>query len=157
LAKLPKKLHVSSELIAINDEIIPLKLLADKERASIYGLTGMLYTPHIDIYMQVSVKKAEITACLKKQGIIPLSEVERISAILDVQYKGARSNTIVEYDGERYKRQFSPLKLTKSGKNVQKWAKFWLLQTVNERAEPFWESQVREIWPSYFLIRNIEI
>jgi len=153
----PKKLHLSSELITINNEIIPLKILADKERASIYGLTGMVYTPHIDAYMQLSVKKAEITACLKSQGLMPISEVERISAILDIQYKGSRSNTIVEYDGEKYKRQFSPLKLTKSGKNVQKWAKFWLLQTVNERAEPSWESQVREIWPRYFLIRNIEL
>jgi len=157
LAKVPKKLHLSSELITINNEIIPLKILADKERASIYGLTGMVYTPHIDAYMQLSVKKAEITACLKSQGLMPISEVERISAILDIQYKGSRSNTIVEYDGEKYKRQFSPLKLTKSGKNVQKWAKFWLLQTVNERAEPSWESQVREIWPRYFLIRNIEL
>jgi hypothetical protein len=157
LAKLPKKLHVSSELIIINNEIIPLKALADKERRSIYGLTGLVYTPHIDAYMLLSVKKAKITACLKAQGVIPISEVERISAILDVQYKGTRSNTTVEYNGEKYKRQFSPLKLTKSGKNVQKWAKFWLLQTANERADPTWENQVREIWPSYFLIRTIDL
>lgn len=157
MGKLIKKPHLSSELIAIDIELIPLKELANKELASIYGLTGMLYTPHIDAYMQASLKKAEITACLKAQGIIPVSEVERISAILDVQYKGTRSNTTVEYDGEKYKRQFSPLKLTKSGKNVQKWAKFWLLQTPNERAEPTWENQVREIWPSYFLIRTLDL
>jgi len=157
LGKLVKQRYSSSDLAAIDIEITPLKMLADKERASIYGLTGAVYTPHIDAFMQVSVKKAEITANLKAQGIIPVSEVERISAILDVQFKGTRSNTVVEFNGEKYKRQFSPLKLTPSGKNVQKWAKFWLLQTAKGSAEAFWESQVREIWPSYFLIRHIEL
>lgn len=157
MAKIVKKLHLSSELTEINIEIIPLKALADREWASIRGLTGMVYTPHIDAYMQVSIKKAEILACLKNQKILPLSEVERVSAILDNEYKGARTNTIVKYAGKQYKRQFSPLKLSKSGKNVQKWAKFWLLQLSDGRSDPSWESQVREIWPTYFLIRTIDL
>lgn len=157
MVKTIKNLRVNSELIAIEREIIPLKKLADQEQASIYGLTGMVYTPHIDAYMKASVERAEIVVCLKAQGILPISEVERISSILDVQYKGTRSNSTVEYDGNQYKRQFSPLKLTKSGKNVQKWAKFWLLQTPDGRTEPFWQKQVREIWPTYFLIRTIDL
>jgi len=157
LGKLIKKPHSSSELIEIDIELIPLKALANKELASIYGLTGMVYTPHMDAYMQASLKKAAILACLKEQGILPITEVERISTILDCLHNRAKSNAIVEYDGKQYKRQFSPLKLSKSGKTVQKWARFWLLQISDERADPIWENQVREIWPSYFLIRTLDL
>lgn len=147
--------HVISELDEINNELVPLKEMADRELISIYGLTGMVYTPHLDAYMQVSIKKAEILACLKRQKILPLSEVELISIALDNMYKRAKSNDIVDYKGNNYQRRFSPLKLSKSGKIVQKWAKFWLLQLSDEKTDPDWESQVREIWPTYFLIRTI--
>ena len=146
-----------SQLNDINNELIPLKEMADRELISIYGLTGMVYTPHIDAYMQVSIKKAEILACLKRQKILPLSEVELITMALDNMYKRARSNDIVDYKGNNYQRRFSPLKLSKSGKIVQKWAKFWLLQLSDEKIDPDWESQVREIWPTYFLIRTIDL
>lgn len=145
------------DLTDINQVIEPLKALADRELASIYGLTGMVYTPYIDEYMQVSIKKAAILACLKKQGFLPVSEVEIITAELDNLHKRARSNAVFEYQGNEYKRRFSPLKLSKSGKNVQKWAKFWLLQLPNGKVEPNWERQVREIWPAYFLIRTINM
>lgn len=151
------KPHVISELNDINNEIIPLKEMADRETASIYGLTGMVYTPHIDAYMQVSIKKAEILASLKKQKLLPLSEVELISTALDNMYKRAKNNAVVEYNGNSYQRRFSPLKLSKSGKIVRKWAQFWLLQQSNDKIDPHWESQVREIWPTYFLIRTIDI
>jgi len=146
-----------SELNEIEQTLLPLKALADRELASIYGLTGKVYTPHIDEYMQVSIEKAAILACLKNQGYLPLSEVEVISAELDNLHKRARSNAIVDYQGQQYKRRFSPLKLSKSGKNVQKWAKFWSLQLPNGKIEPNWDRQVREIWPGYFLIRSIEM
>jgi hypothetical protein len=148
---------VISELNDINNQLIPLKEIADRERVSIYGLTGMVYTPHIDTYMQVSIKKAEILACLKRQKILPLSEVELITIALDTLHKRAKSNAIVEYKGSNYQRRFSPLKLSKSGKVVQKWAKFWLLKLSNDKVDPSWESQVREIWPTYFLIRTIDL
>jgi len=157
LSKLSPKLHVISELHDINEQIIPLKALADRERASIYGLTGMVYTPHIDDYMQASIKKAGILACLKKQGLMALSEVEVISSALDFLHKRAKNNAVVEYDGNAYQRRFSPLKLSKSGKVVRTWAKYWLLQSASGRVDPKWESQVREIWPTYFLIRTVDI
>jgi hypothetical protein len=157
LSKLPIKLHVISELDEINQLIIPLKALADRERAAIYGLTGMVYTPHIDDYMQVSIKKAAILACLKEQGILALSKVELISTALDSLHKRARNNAIVEYDGNRYQRRFSPLKLSKSGKVVSKWARYWFLQSPNCKVDTEWEYQVREIWPTYFLIRTIDL
>jgi len=154
LPKANRKPHVISELNDINNELLPLKELADRELVSIQGLTGMVYTPHIDAYMQVCIKKAEVLACLKKQKVLPLTEVELISTALDIVHKRTKNNTIVEYKGNNYQRRFSPLKLSKSGKTVQKWAKFWLLQLSNEKNDPYWESQVREIWPAYFLIRT---
>lgn len=157
MSKSPTKLHNISELYDINEKISPLKALADRERASIYGLTGMVYTPHIDDYMQVSIKKAEILACLKKQGLMDFTEVELISTALDFLHKRAKNNTVVEYDGNNYQRRFSPLKLSKSGKVVRTWARYWLLQLPSGRVDPKWESQVREIWPTYFLIQSIDI
>lgn len=157
MSKLTPKLHNIGELYDINEQIIPLKALADRERTSIYGLTGMVYTPHIDDYMQASIKKSEILACLKKQGIIPLTEVELISTALDFLHKRAKNNAVVEYDGNSYQRRFSPLKLSKSGKVVRTWARYWFLQLPSGRVDPKWESQVREIWPTYFLIRAIDI
>lgn len=151
------KLHVISELTDVNNELIPLKEIADREFTSIYGLTGMIYRPHFDTYMQVCVKKAEILACLKRQGILPLSKVEIISATLDSLHNRARNHAIVEYEGDQYQRIFLPLKLSKSGKTVQKWAKIWLLHQANGKVDPQWESQVREVWPTYFLIRAIDL
>ena len=151
------KLHVISELHDINEQIIPLKKLADRERSSIYGLTGMVYTPHIDDYMRVSIQKAEILVCLKNQGLLAVSEVEVISSALDLLHKRAKNNVAVEYNGNTYQRRFSPLKLSKSGKVVRTWAKYWLLQLPSGKIDPQWESQVREIWPTYFLIRAIDI
>jgi hypothetical protein len=144
-------------LIDIDNVIYPLKALADRELASIYGLTGKVYTPHLDEYMQVSIQKAEILACLKRQAILPLSQVELVTTALDTVHKRARSNAIVEYQGNDYKRRFLPLKLSKSGKNIQKWARVWLLLLPDGRVDPNWESQVREIWPTYFLIRSVEM
>ena len=157
MSKLNDKLHVVSELTAVNNELIPLKEMADRELTSIYGLTGMIYRPHLDTYMQVCVKKAQILACLKRQGILPLSKVEIISATLDCLHKRARSRAIVEYEGNHYQRKFLPLKLSKSGKTVQKWAKIWLLKQDNGNVNSQWESQVRDIWPTYFLIRTIDL
>lgn len=157
MSKVNVKPYLMSDLNEINQTLIPLKDLAKRELASIYGLTGMVYTPYIDEYMQVSIKKAAMLSCLKKQGVLAVSDVELISATLDELYKGARSKTVVEYEGNSYRRRFSPLKLSKSGKNVRMWAKFWLLQMPNGKIDPEWEAQVREIWPSYFLIRTLDL
>lgn len=157
MSKLDDKLHVISELTDVNNELIPLKEIADRELSSIYGLTGVVYTPHLDAYMQVCIKKAEILACLKRQAILPLSKVELVSTALDNAHKRAKNHAVVEYEGEHYERLYLPLKLSKSGKIVQKWARIWLLQHVNGTVDPHWESQIREVWPTYFLIRTINL
>lgn len=157
MPKLTTQLRSISELNAINDTLVPLKKLADKELASIYGLTGKVYTPHLDIYMQTAIEKAAILACLKRQQLIPVTDVEVISKALDFLHQSVKNKAIVEYSGNRYERRFTPLKLSKSGKSVQKWAKFWLLHTENGKIDLCWESEVREIWPTYFIIRTIEM
>ena len=150
-------MHSISDLNIINEQLIPLKKLADRELASIYGLSGMVYTPHFDAYMKVCIKRADILIDLKKLGVIPVSIVEKISASLDDLHKRTKHNDIVKYKGNCYKRRFSPLKLSKSGKIVSKWAKFWLLQQSNGELDREWETQVREVWPQYFVIRNFDI
>lgn len=151
------KLHSISELDDINEQIIPLKALADKERAAIYGLTGMVYTPYIDEYMQLSLIKAEILSCLKQQGKVAVTNVELITYALDNLHNSAKNNAVVEYQDQFYQRRFSPLKLSKSGKIVKKWAKYWLLQSSNGDIDSDWEAQVKEIWPSYFLINTTDL
>ena len=157
MSKLNDKLYVISELTDVNNELIPLKAMADREFTATYGLTGMVYRPNLDIYMQVCVKKAEILACLKKQRILPLSKVELISATLDSLHKRAKNHAVVEYEGDHYQRRFLPLKLSKSGKIVRKWVRIWFLQQANGKMDSQWESQLREIWPTYFLIRTVDL
>lgn len=157
MSKFNDKSLLLSKLSDINSELIPLKEIADREVASISGLQGMVYTPHLDAYMSVCIKKAELLALLKTQNILPLSEVEVISAALDKLFKRAKNHSVVEYNGAHYERRFLPLKLTKSGKNVQRWAKVWLLQLPNGNPDPRWESLVREIWPRYYLIRTVNL
>lgn len=146
-----------SDLNTINEQLAPLKKLADRELSSIYGLSGKVYTPHFDAYMKVCIKKADILNELKKRQEIPISIVEKVSASLDNLYKTSKNNQIVEYQGKSYQRRFSPLKLSKSGKIVRVWAKFWLLQQADGKPDREWETQVREIWPQYFVIRNFDI
>ncbi|MEW6989070.1 hypothetical protein AADZ91_00160 [Colwelliaceae bacterium 6441] len=154
---LNKKVYNITELNEINQKLTPLKDMADRELISIRGLTGMIYTPHVDTYMQVCIEKAEILANLKKQQILPLSEVELVNSILNQLHSRAKHQAVIIYEGNYYQRKFLPLKLSKSGKNVRKWAKFWLLQNSDSTVNNEWENQVREIWPTYFLIRTIEI
>jgi len=143
-----------NDLNNINDEIRPLKELADRELKSIYGLSGEVYTPHIDAFNEVSLRRAKILFSLKSNGIIPFSEVETISAKLMVLHCKVKSCEIVELDGNNYECQFSPLKLSKTGRVVRKWAKYFLKKTADGQRDEEWEKQVREIWPENFIIRS---
>lgn len=144
-----------SDLTQINDELVPLKEIADRELASIYGLSGPVYTPHLDAYMEVCIKKASMLQDLKKQGLLPISKTELISAELERLFKTSKTQAVVEYENKKYRRQFRPLKLNKSGKTVQKWARFWLLQTPAGEIDKQWQTEVKELWPQYFLIRSV--
>ena len=143
-----------NDLDNINEELKPLKELADRELRSIYGLTGLLYTPHIDAYNLVAVKKAKILQHLKKAELMPLSEVETVSTKLMALHRRAKNHQIVEHQGHSYKCVFAPLTLSKTGKIVRKWVKYWLRMLPNGKIDRAWESQVREVWPENFLIKR---
>lgn len=145
------------DLNEINETLKPLKALAVRELQSIYGLSGMVYTPHIDAHNEVCIKKAAILIDLKNRGLIAFTEAEIISAKLKVLHKRVKNHQVVEYDGYSYECRFSPLKLSKSGKSVTKWAKYWLRKLPNGENDKKWESQVRETWPENFIIKNVDI
>lgn len=145
-----------NDLNNINKEIEPLKALADRERKSIYGLTGSVYTPYIDEYNQVAIKKAKIMRDLKSHEIIPTSETEIISAKLMALHRRAKNHDVVQFNGCDYKCVFSPLKLSKSGKIVSKWVKYWLKVLPDGAIDKAWDSEVREIWPENFIIRRAD-
>lgn len=145
------------DLNNINTELLPLKAIAERERKSIYGLTGKIYTPHIDVCTQVSIKKAQILLYLKKKGDIAFSDVELISEKLDISHNRAKNHAVVEHEGVNYERRFSPLKLSKSGKIVRKWAKYWLRHENNGEVDRQWENNVKEIWPEYFCINVYDL
>lgn len=150
-------LYLLSDLDELNHAIAPLKEIADRELVSIFGLKGMVYTPHLDVYMAACIERALVLKSLKAQKIIPISVVELMTTALDESYSKVSNNTVVEYKGSHYQRRFLPLKLSKSGKSVKQWAKFWLLQLPNGHFDPDWEAQIREIWPAYFLIRTMQL
>ncbi|WDD98251.1 hypothetical protein [Thalassomonas actiniarum] len=145
-----------NDLNFINEELQPLKILADREHKAIYGLSGKLYTPHIDTYTEACIKKAGILLDLKNSGMIAFTEVEIISAKLMVLHRKAKNREVVEYDGWCYECRYLPLKLSKSGKIVRKWAKYWLRKLVDGGTDNQWEAQVKEIWPEYFVLRNFD-
>lgn len=145
-----------NDLNAINEELMPLKALAIREFKSIQGLSGQVYTPHIDAYNTVSLVKAKILFELKRKGDLPFSDVEVISAKLMALYQKAKPNQVVDYNGESYECRYSPLKLSKSGKTVRKWAKYWLKILPDGEKDRDWEIQVHEIWPENFIIRSID-
>jgi len=119
------------DLHNINEQLLPLKSLADRELRSIYGLSGMLYTPHIDAYNDVCMQKAKVLLALKKNKLIPFTQVEIITEKLKVVHLRAKNHQTIEFEGATYECLFSPLKLSKSGKSVSKWAKYWVKKLPN--------------------------
>lgn len=72
-------------------------------------------------------KTALILADLKARGAIPLTDQEQLEKTLDQLHPDARSKEIVEYEGLRYQRRFSPVSKSLSGKTVKAWNKSWQL------------------------------
>jgi hypothetical protein len=62
---------------------------------------------------------------LKAEGIIPLTEKEKLELELDQRFPHARSKEIVEYDGRRYRRRFYPRERSRSRKTITLWGKYW--------------------------------
>lgn len=69
---------------------------------------------------------ATIEASLKASGEIPLTDHEVLERDLDRAFPEARSREIVEHEGKRYQRRFSPVSKSLSGKTVKAWHKSWV-------------------------------
>ena len=74
---------------------------------------------------QAKSKLAEIIAYLRANGTMPKTRHELLEERLDLLYPEAVSREIVDYEGQRYQRRFTPLKRGKGG-GVVKWEKSWL-------------------------------
>ncbi|MER9232909.1 hypothetical protein NKI56_12515 [Mesorhizobium sp. M0622] len=80
---------------------------------------------------QADIKSArarvrEIEFALKADGAIPKSEHETLETMLDRIFPNARSKEIVEYEGQKYQRRFTPLERSRSRKSVTSWDKSWV-------------------------------
>ena len=62
---------------------------------------------------------------LKSQGVLEMTDHERLEAELDKNFPGAKSKQIVDFRGKRYRRRFSPLQMSRSRKTVIEWGKSW--------------------------------
>lgn len=82
---------------------------------------------------QADIKSARakvrlVDAALKIAGAIPKTEHEQLESQLDRIFPNARSKEIVEYEGKKYQRIFTPLEHSRSRKSVTVWGKHWVAQ-----------------------------
>lgn len=66
-----------------------------------------------------------IEAELKQTGGLARTPAEQRDALLDEEFPNARSKQIVEWQGKKYMRRFSPVSTSLSGKTVKAWHKYW--------------------------------
>jgi len=66
-----------------------------------------------------------ITESLKAQGLLPYTEQELLNHRLDEAFPKAKSREIVEFEGARYQKRFSPAPKSRSGKTVTSWNQWW--------------------------------
>tara|TARA_B100000809_G_scaffold123410_1_gene121530 strand:+ start:1071 stop:1418 length:348 start_codon:yes stop_codon:yes gene_type:complete len=62
----------------------------------------------------------------KAEKLIPYTEDELVGQRLDAAFPNAKSKQIVELDGVKYKRTFSP-NFSNSGKTIVSWDRDWIL------------------------------
>src|SRR5438046_2679574 len=67
-----------------------------------------------------------IESVLKENGTIPLTPQEQLYKDLDSRFPNTRHKEIVEHNGVRYQRRFSPAAKSRRG-NVKEWDKTWIL------------------------------
>ncbi len=66
-----------------------------------------------------------IEAELKAVGLLARTATEEIDAILDAAFPNAKSREVVEWQGKKYIRRFTPAAKSLSGKSVKGWVKYW--------------------------------
>lgn len=79
-------------------------------------------------YTQIEEAKLKVYLIeteLKQSGLIQLSPNEARDALLDEAFPNAKSKEIVDWQGKKYKKCFSPVSKSRSGKTVYGWRKYW--------------------------------
>lgn len=66
-----------------------------------------------------------IEETLKESGALPRSATEERYAELDKAFPKARSKQVVEWQGKKFIRRFTPASKSLSGKTVRAWDKYW--------------------------------
>lgn len=67
-----------------------------------------------------------IQESLKGQGIIELSEKEKLEKGLDLKFPNAQSKEIVTYNNQKFQKRFYLIAKSRSGKTVQAWGEEWV-------------------------------
>lgn len=62
---------------------------------------------------------------LKKDGVLPTTDEEKLEFELDRMFPRARSREVVELRGKKYRRRFAPAEFSRSRKTVTRWNKWW--------------------------------
>lgn len=66
-----------------------------------------------------------ITESLKRQSVIPHTQQELLNQKLDAAFPKARSKDVVEFEGKRFQKRFSPATRSRSGNTVYRWNTWW--------------------------------
>lgn len=67
----------------------------------------------------------QIEQALKQEGLLPLTEHETLERELDRRFPNAKSKQLVEHEGKRYMRRFTPVAKSRSGNTVKEWHRWW--------------------------------
>lgn len=67
----------------------------------------------------------ELTAKLKSQGDLEMTDHERLCAVLDSIVPNASNGQVIDHEGVRYRRRFFPEEKSRSGKTVTVWGRTW--------------------------------
>ena len=72
-------------------------------------------------------KVREMESYLKETGLIEQTQQEKLEKELDRLFPNTPSKKIIEYNGIKYQRRYSPLEKSRSRKTVKEWSKSWVL------------------------------
>lgn len=67
----------------------------------------------------------DLTAALKAQGDLPMTDHEALCAKLESIAPNAHHGDVIEHDGKRYRRRFYPRRMSRSGESVMLWGNTW--------------------------------
>jgi hypothetical protein len=77
---------------------------------------------------EIEVAKAALTRierALKEAGLMARTAQEQRDAALDAAFPNAFTRQIVEWEGQRFQKCYTPIATSLSGKTVREWKGFW--------------------------------